>query len=407
MEYCESFYKLNKNSVIFNCENKTYLGNTKNGALMSLNSDGQKFAQILENGCSLDSSESTELKKAMLESLFLNGFFEEEETKTINSAYLHITDKCNLQCKGCYSYIDDRNKKQEMTFEEIQLILKKLKEAGLKNLIISGGEPFIREDIINILEYAKCNIGIKNISCITNGIFDTDIYIKASKYLDDLTFSLDSCKKENSLIRGPLVFEKVENTIDILKQHINVSLIFTLHKKNIADIENMREYARLKNVNYNFSLLTVKSSLAEDLKDIYFEDKDYDDLSFVICNYKITDSSLKSQLHCTSCCGAGKTLISISAKGDILPCHMFTENEFIMGNALNDNILQIINNKNNIFNELNVNQFDECSNCEFKYLCGGGCRFRSYAYFNTIKNKDLLCNAYKINLKNLLSFTNN
>lgn len=71
------------------------------------------------------------------------------------SAYVHITDNCNLHCVGCYSHVEKRNKKTDLTYKEICYELDQLADNGVKIIVISGGEPFIREDIELICKYAK------------------------------------------------------------------------------------------------------------------------------------------------------------------------------------------------------------------------------------------------------------
>src|SRR5437899_11931037 len=68
------------------------------------------------------------------------------------SAHLDITYRCNERCRHCYLDHDDRG---EMSANEIKCILDQLAEAGVFFLVVSGGEPLLRKDCFEILQYAR------------------------------------------------------------------------------------------------------------------------------------------------------------------------------------------------------------------------------------------------------------
>ena len=82
-------------------------------------------------------------------------------------AMFELTYKCNFRCVHCYN-VSDRQKK-ELTTREIKDILLELKDAGCFYIGFTGGEPFMREDIFEILDFAKIN-GFR-ITILTNGSF--------------------------------------------------------------------------------------------------------------------------------------------------------------------------------------------------------------------------------------------
>lgn len=68
------------------------------------------------------------------------------------SAHLDITWLCNERCAHCYL---DHNGNDEMSTAEIKDVIRQLEEAGTLFLSISGGEPLLRRDCFEILEYAR------------------------------------------------------------------------------------------------------------------------------------------------------------------------------------------------------------------------------------------------------------
>ena len=82
---------------------------------------------------------------------------------------IELTFRCNLRCAHCYVTHDP--KKKEMTYEEVCHILDEISEAGCLWLLITGGEPFVRDDFLDIYTYAKKKGMI--ITLFTNGTLIT------------------------------------------------------------------------------------------------------------------------------------------------------------------------------------------------------------------------------------------
>ncbi len=68
------------------------------------------------------------------------------------SAHLDLTWRCNERCIHCYL---DHNDHGELTTAEVKDILEQLAAAGTFFLILSGGEPLLRKDFFEIVEYAR------------------------------------------------------------------------------------------------------------------------------------------------------------------------------------------------------------------------------------------------------------
>ncbi len=97
--------------------------------------------------------------------------------RPILSFRMSITNRCNVNCLYCH-HDGMLPSKDEMTPLEIQKISKVAKSLGVKKIRISGGEPLIRKDIVEVID--KLNeVGFKDISITTNGTY-------LSKYAEDL-----------------------------------------------------------------------------------------------------------------------------------------------------------------------------------------------------------------------------
>lgn len=158
----------------------------------------------------------------------------------------HITYKCNLSCKMCFN--PEWNKCE--AYEEEPLSTKRIKELidefesiGVKSITLTGGEPLIRKDIKEIIEYASSKKGLKK-SIQTNGTLMTqeiaDILCKEGWYV---VFSFDgSCSDIHDKIRGKGSFDSAIagfNKLLKAKESFGIGGLRThmvLQKENITDI---------------------------------------------------------------------------------------------------------------------------------------------------------------------------
>jgi radical SAM protein with 4Fe4S-binding SPASM domain len=65
----------------------------------------------------------------------------------------NLTSRCNLRCAHCYLDAGTRDRGDELSFEEGKRLIDALKEAGTRTLILSGGEPLLRDDLFDLAWY--------------------------------------------------------------------------------------------------------------------------------------------------------------------------------------------------------------------------------------------------------------
>lgn len=384
------------------------IGNPQSNTVIGLDEEGIAFVEKLRNCESIDFSRLSENELLLYDELYQSGFFENEKEYTVKSAYLHVTSHCNLTCPGCYSYEKDRNSIKDLPIDKLKEVLDNLERAGLVNLTISGGEPFFRDDLGEILKYAREKRQIEYIECITNGTAPYDRYRSAFEFLDKLTFSLDSADETSAIIRSARTFDIVkERIIELKEDGFPVSIVFTVHHGNVKHINKLMQFAASLGVESRFSLLTVdefncKTDPLVLTKDDYNFICDY--LSNGNCSLPIGDVFNNSDIGCVDSCGAGKTMVAIASNGDILPCHMFLGREdYVMGNALQVEIKDTVNCPNsNVLYSINVDTLDKCSKCDIRYVCGGGCRYRSLCKSGNTLSTDPMCSAYRIDKENII-----
>lgn len=137
---------------------------------------------------------------------------------TLEEAWLHLTNRCNLRCITCYKNAGEAYE-NELNTKEVKKLLKTNRKNANPKIIISGGEPLLRKDLVDILKYIK-KLKFKYVSLITNGTLLNDfITSKISKLVDFVQVSLDGSNPlVNDKIRGKGVWIKVVKNLSFLKK---------------------------------------------------------------------------------------------------------------------------------------------------------------------------------------------
>jgi radical SAM protein with 4Fe4S-binding SPASM domain len=148
----------------------------------------------------------------------------------INSVNLEVTVLCNLRCEMCWWWgkngvgfklaeSKDPMITKQMTKEEVFKVIDELAATYRPSIYISGGEPFVREDTIDIIEY----IASKGLSVITNdnGTLLKDEWLERLSKIKKLTinFSIDGPREVHDKIRGKGNYDKTTNAIKKLLEY--------------------------------------------------------------------------------------------------------------------------------------------------------------------------------------------
>lgn len=327
---------------------------------------------------------------------------------------LHITGKCNQQCKHCYheSYTNEL-----LSFENIEKIIKdyiellekynKLKKIKCRGHInVTGGEPFIRKDFFDILELFHQNRNYFTYGILTNGSFITKETAKRLKDLkvSHIQVSLDGSPKTHDYIRGEGNFKQTLNALKILNKYkIKTMVSFTAHKLNYKEFEIVAKYCRLYKVDKLWSDRLVPFGNGEDMKEYllnkeealeYFEILNKEKEKYLLNKISGMEVSTNRALQFLKSgdipysCSAGDSLITITELGDIVPCRRMP---IVCGNILKDNLSEIyLNNKT--FQDLrNENIPNKCNHCLYKNKCRGGLKCVAYALYETYNEVDPSC----------------
>lgn len=389
-----------KEVVSFDFAGIPIVGCLQTSAVIGLTDEGAAICERLHHE-DVSEEEIAGVDANLLEHLKSGGFFGGVQSdNTVVSSYLHVTQRCNLDCAGCYSLDEDRNTLKDAPLQDIKRALKGLAEAGVKQIVISGGEPFLREDLPEIVEYAKKDCSIPKVTVLSNGLcFTEEVLARLAPHVDCVSVSFDGCSAAApAYIRQSQRFDELVAAVQTVKAAgIPAHIIPTVHAKNISDLADYIALSKELGATLNFSLLTCEPDDAV-LGGLLPQDKELQALGLSMLTLNdgqpatAMDAPTSTNLTVKRSCGAGHKALSVAADGTIYPCHMLQRREMAMGNAFTGSVIDSLQSEvSNTFRSLDASKFDECGACHHLYICGGGCRARSLYATGSLTAKDSYC----------------
>ena len=267
-----------------------------------------------------------------------------------------LTYNCNECCIHCYnpgairnSHEMNNRKSEELTTNDFKRIISELKELGVVRVSLTGGDPFMRKDIWQIIEMLYDNdfaIDIK-----TNGLRLLGNEEKLAQYYPlevglSVYSGIDETHDGITKVKGSL--QKTEKCIaNLCKWGINVTLGCIIMKPNAKNYYTASAFARkyaLK-IEYDLKLINAFDGDISVPKNLQVRDEQ---LEVILRDERVTLYVGKNAANGgkiiknieTSVCGAGLNLFGINPEGNVIPCHAFP---MILGNIKINTFSVIIN----------------------------------------------------------------
>jgi len=305
----------------------------------------------------------------------------------------NVTLKCNLRCAHCYINAKETKLPEELSTDGAKMLIHQIIEVSRPLLILSGGEPLLREDIYEIIRYGA-DRGLR-MGMGSNGMLIDD---EVTRDLEDagmetVAISLDSSMPErHDEFRGVKgCWEHAVNAIKALKKsRIQVQVNCTVTPQNydeIDDIMSLAEDLGVENFHLFFLVPTGRGTDVEDITPRMYEDMITSTLAKT-AKYKLNvKPSCAPQFmrvakekgvdmsRWVRGCMAGLYYCRIYPSGEVTPCPYMPLN---LGNIRERSFKDIWFNSE-VFKALR--DFDQlkgkCGICEYRDVCGG-CRARAY-----------------------------
>lgn len=352
-----------------------------------------------------------------------------------------ITGNCNFNCPFCSASANNRRTEKDfLTIDKVEDILNQMDDIGLLRVAFEGGEPFLRKDIIEILQIADklCFDYYVN----TNG---SAINKKIAKRLSttnipQVCISIDGhISSLHDQCRGyPGAFEKMKMAVRLLQdQGIMTQAIITLSSINGRYLYDILHF--IKSVGIKSTTIMLLASVGSADKKLVLPFHEWTELLvrlsldkaegnlpislriattseskfpwkiFLPLNYagypeliKLwMDSDLQEPFGKYSFgCTAGKTSLAIDNIGDVYGCSlMVSMKELVAGNMHNQSLKDIWF-KSTLFNKFRTMEHSDvsgpCSTCTDLPICKGGCRACAQSLTGSILGSDLRCPEAKV-----------
>jgi radical SAM protein with 4Fe4S-binding SPASM domain len=326
------------------------------------------------------------------------------------TAFIELTESCNLNCLHCYNNSSSKRIKS-WDINSLKEFVKELARNDVSTLTLSGGEPLLYKDIWDLLAFISEETNLK-LTINTNGILLDEICIK--KLLQygvrDMQISLDGMKTNHDYIRGYGSFHRTINSIKkAIYNNIGVKIGYTINSVNKNDLEEITAYSKslgvksiavyrfvptsIRDINKELDLSAVE--LMKISKKIIEVEEKYSTSEFQIYYDSLAFFSFiyKPELVHRSRCLAGVGQINLTANKEVILCaHNKIHVDFVMDNNISKYWDEVKVVKRNLDRE---ESYESCKNCNFEEICRGGCPGIINAYFKTnCKERDPGCFKY-------------
>ena len=388
--------KLSASTVLFSLGGVPMLGNVATGGVIGLTPEGERLCRSLaEQEVSIDTI--PESCRDLAEHLRAGGYLDEGPVPRprVSSAYLHVTQRCNLGCRFCYSEDATRNRLEDPSLEELLRAVDLLAELGCTRLTISGGEPLLRGDLPEIVTHAR-ERGIRDVTILTNGLLVNEKNVGAlAGHVARIAVAFDGASASDPAhLRGSQRFDELVAAIQTIRSTgVEARVLPTLHALNLADMPRYRQLAQRLGATLSYSLLTADVC---ELGDLAPSEEQLRGLGRAAVTEGLpgTDplDTEAPPIFARDSCGAGTRTLSVAADGTVYPCHMLHDRRLAMGDAFADTADEIMRSQvARLFRHLSVEDLEGCSACAARHLCGGGCRARAHLTAGALTDKDPYC----------------
>ncbi len=348
--------------------------------------------------------------------------------------FWNMTRRCNLSCTHCYigagPCAEGPLQGNELSTEEAQLFIEDLASIKIPLLMFTGGEQLVRPDFWELAEFAgSCGL---TTAMSTNGTLISGEIAQRIKEcgIEYVGISLDGAtpKTHDTIRNKPGCFEGAVEALSLCRDAgIKTGVRITVTKDNIHEVEPLIDLALNLKVPrfcvywlvpsgrgggiYDKQITIEESTRVFDRLFRRAGDLKAEGIEFLIVDapqdgirlLKILEETgseeyenARTLLQCTGdSCSAGDRVANVDPEGNIYPCQFMQREEFRIGNIREEKFSQIWSGAGNPvlekFRRKKSLLTGKCGSCEYKEVCGGGCRIRAYAHSGEMWADDPLC----------------
>jgi radical SAM protein with 4Fe4S-binding SPASM domain len=241
--------------------------------------------------------------------------------------YIELTRRCNLNCVHCYLLKDQIKKSEELTFAEIEKLLKDLRRLGALFLTLTGGEIFLRDDALDVIKLSSSEKFAVHL--MTNGtLLDAGIVRELKKIkvagVDVTLFAMKS-NVHDDITGTPSSHQKTVKAIEhCLKSGLPLTIKMPIMRQNVKEFDAVKRFAGECKARLVFDLIIIPTDAGEDrMRQFGLNEEEMRE--FISSNGgRVEEKEAQEGLEIFDdeqpLCGAGASTLCIAPEGTILPC---------------------------------------------------------------------------------------
>jgi mycofactocin radical SAM maturase len=294
------------------------------------------------------------------------------------------TYACDLQCVHCLSS-SGRRDPRELSTEEMKAIVDQLAEMQVFYVNIGGGEPMLRPDFFELVEYCvEKGVGVK---FSTNGGRITAENARRLAAMDyvDIQLSLDGVDElTNDAVRGEGTYARVREAMDHLRDAgfgtFKLSVVMT--RENIPQIDSYAQLANEYGAELRLTRFRPSGRGVDTWHDLHPTSAQQVELyNWLLAHPEVLTgdsffhlSALGEPLPGLNLCGAGRVVCLIDPVGDVYACPFVLHDHFRAGSVRDEGGFAAVWRSSDLFTSLREpTNPGACGSCGSYDACGGGC----------------------------------
>ncbi len=235
-----------------------------------------------------------------------------------------VTNRCNLHCKGCYHQALGRSSHPEMSEEKMAEVVVEAKELGISFVVVAGGEPLLREKLIDITMRTPEIIFL----VFTNGLLLDDELLARLDGQRNLVpvISLEGYAAQTDARRGEGVHQRVLDVVRRLNDRgMFWSISLTVTRSNVETVTDREFIRQFIDLGCKLLFFLEYTPIAEGTEEWVLTDSQRDELLRRRDSLRSEFSALfiavpGDEEDVGGCLAAGRGFVHVSAEGDVEPC---------------------------------------------------------------------------------------
>ncbi len=288
----------------------------------------------------------------------------------VHAAMVELTYACPCDCEHCFLVRDPRG---EMNTDEVLDLLDQLAKQGVINLGLTGGEPFVRRDMPQILERTLHHKFFTSVltTAVNVGQEEIDLMCRTGVQRVEVSLLGATDAVHDEIMRKPGALQRTLGAVRLMvAAGLDVRLKATVMQKNRHELPAMHELAAQVGAKFeaNVTVAPRKDGSDEPQQLGLIEDQLAEIDPTLISGGLIPDEDFTGGGLLT--CQAGRTVIAVNPRGDVTPCLMFP---MVVGNIRENSLQDILHDEPSPellqLRGLTEDDVPECRDCSIRPHC--------------------------------------